>query len=409
MIQSRRYDLDWVRLIAFGILIYFHTAIIFVPYGLPLIQNAVSSEWMDYFVAFSSQFRLALLFLISGVGVAFARRRRDNRAFLAERSKRLLVPFALGLVLVVPLCVYVERLHLGQFSGSFFAFYPNVFTTGLYPAGNLSWHHFWFIAYLYIYCVLGMKLFAWLEGATGQVFLDRVAAYCRGYRIYAFIGLLLLIELPLRAVFPGFRDLIHDWASFSHWFAMFLAGYVLAHRPVILDEITRMRAVSLTGAIASTALYFLLFHRYDAPPLTPADPDILITYPLYCAITMSLAWCCILTCLGYAGRYLRFSNRALVYLNEAVYPLFILHLTTIAILGYWVTPLAWSIGVKYLVITTGTIAICLLIYHFAIRPFSTMRVLFGVKAKTARLKEKPAEPPLGNQNARPAPSSPTNV
>jgi hypothetical protein len=89
MIQSRRYDLDWVRLIAFGILIYFHTAIIFVPYGLPLIQNAVSSEWMDYFVAFSSQFRLALLFLISGVGVAFARRRRDNRAFLAERSKRV--------------------------------------------------------------------------------------------------------------------------------------------------------------------------------------------------------------------------------------------------------------------------------------------------------------------------------
>ncbi len=65
MIRTRRYDLDWLRLIAFGILIYFHTAIIFVPDGLPLVQNAESSEWMHRFVAFSSQFRLALLFMIS--------------------------------------------------------------------------------------------------------------------------------------------------------------------------------------------------------------------------------------------------------------------------------------------------------------------------------------------------------
>jgi glucan biosynthesis protein C len=390
MIQSRRYELDWVRLIAFGILIYFHTAIIFVPGGLPLIQNDLSSEWMDRFVAFSSQFRLALLFMISGVGVAFARRRRTNGAFLAERSRRLLVPLAVGLLLVVPLCVYFERLHLGQFSESFISFYPAVFTTGVYPSGNLSWHHFWFIAYLYLYCLLGTKLFGWLEGKTGQSFLDRVADYCRGFRIYTFIGLLLLIELPLRVFFPGFRDLIHDWASFSHWFAMFLAGYVLAHRPSILDEITRMRTISLLGAVASTALYFTLFYRYDSPPLTPADPLILVKYPLYCAITMSLAWCCILTCLGYAGRYLRFSNRPLVYLNQAVYPLFILHLTVIAMLGYWVTPLAWSVATKYLVITTLTIVICLLIYHFAIRPFDSMRVLFGVKAKAARPTEQRA-------------------
>jgi glucan biosynthesis protein C len=78
---------------------------------------------------------------------------------------------------------------------------------------------------------------------------------------------------------------------------------------------------------------------------------------------------------------LRFSNRALAYLNEAVYPLFILHLSVIAMLGYVVTPLDWSIAAKYLTITTLTIAICLGTYHVAIRPFNVMRLLFGVKAK----------------------------
>jgi glucan biosynthesis protein C len=125
----------------------------------------------------------------------------------------------------------------------------------------------------------------------------------------------------------------------------------------------------------------VIFYDYGNPPLTRDDPDVLTKYPLYCLITMSMAWCCLLSCLGYAGRYLRFSNGALAYLNEAVYPLFILHLTVIAFIAYLVTPLTWSIAAKYFVITTSTIAICLLTYHLMIRPFNFMRFLFGVRPK----------------------------
>jgi len=381
MIQSRRYDLDWLRLIAFGILIYFHSAIIFVPGGLPLIQNDVNSEWMAGLVTFSSQFRLALLFLISGVGVAFARRRRSSREFIVERSQRLLIPLTVGLLLVVPLCVYFERLHRLEFTGSFLSFLPTVFSTGLYPSGNLSWHHFWFIGYLYLFCLLGIRVFTWFESDYGQSFLNRIAVYCVGLRIYHYIALLLVVEVPLRIFFPGFRDLVHDWASFGHWFLVFLAGYVLANRPAVLDEINKMRFVSLIGAVVSTVLYFSIFYKYGQPPLTRDSANLLMLYPLYCVITITLAWCCLLTCLGFAAQHLRFSNRVLAYLNEAVYPLFILHLTVIAMLGYFVTPLDLSIAAKYLLITTSTIAICLASYHLLVRPFNPIRWLFGVKPK----------------------------
>jgi hypothetical protein len=336
---------------------------------------------MDGFVTFSSQFRLALLFLIAGVGVAFARRRRNNRAFIAERSQRLLIPFALGLIIIVPLAVYFERLHLQQFTGSFFAFYPTVFTDGLYPSGNLSWHHFWFIGYLYLFCLIGLRIFSYLEEARGQVFLDKVAGFFRGYRIYGFIAVLLAIELPLRVFFPGFRDLIHDWASFSHWFMIFLVGYTLANRESLLDEITKLRFVSFVGAVVSTIVLFTFFYDYGGINLTRDDPNIVIKYLGYCVTSMTLVWCCLLTCLGYAGKYLRFSNPVLAYLNEAVFPLFILHLTVIVILGYLITPLAWSITEKYLVITSATVFICLGIYHVVIRPSNLMRMLFGVKQK----------------------------
>ena len=49
--NERRYDLDWLRLIAFGVLIYFHAAIFFIAGGLPLIQNQALSPGLELFQA----------------------------------------------------------------------------------------------------------------------------------------------------------------------------------------------------------------------------------------------------------------------------------------------------------------------------------------------------------------------
>jgi glucan biosynthesis protein C len=379
MITSRRYDLDWLRIIAFTVLVYFHTAIIFIPGGLPLIQNAETSTGLVWFVEISQQFRLALLFFISGVGVGFARRRRTPPEFIKERSRRLLIPMIIGILAIVPPMVYTEKLFLGQFSGNFFQFYPEFFTDGVYPAGNLSWHHFWFIAYLYLFCLLGMTLFDRLADETNRL-TKTITRRGRGAGIYSFILHLFVVEISLRAFFPGFRDLIHDWASFSHWFLIFIAGYVVANDEKMLDNAERLRGVSLTIAVLSTTLLFALFYD-DGFRFDPNDENIIIKYLGFCAFRMTMVWTCILTCLGFAGRYLRVSSPMLSYLNEAVYPLFILHLTVITVLGYFVVE--WNIDLwpKYLFITTATIVIILAIYHFLIRPYAAMRLAFGVKPK----------------------------
>lgn len=379
MISSRRYDLDWLRIIAFGILIYFHTAIFFVPGGLPMIQNAETSPTLAVFVEISSQFRLSLLFFISGVGVAFARRRRSNKQFIAERSKRLLIPLAVAVLLIVPPMVYLEKLFLGDYTGSFIEFYPLFFTQGVYPTGNLSWHHLWFIVYLYLFCLIGVKVFHWME-TTGQERMQNWVQQAQGLGIYRFVLPLFVVELLLRAVFPGARDLIHDWASFSHWLLIFLAGYVVANNAAILDNAAKLSSHSITIAIVATLSMYALFGGFSITPDFD-DPLLLPKYVLFCALRMVMVWASLLTCLGLAAKYLRFNHPALGYLNEAVYPLFILHLTVITALGYWVVDLSWSLPAKYLFITSLTATVVLLSYHYAIRPFNGMRLLFGVKPK----------------------------
>ena len=386
MTNARRYDLDWLRIIAFAILVYFHAAIVFVPGGLPLIQNHETSPVLEWLVDFLHQFRLALLFLVSGVGVGFSLKRRSRLRFVAERSVRLLIPLLVGIVFIVPPMVYAEKVFLGAFSGTFFEFYGCVFSSGVYPEGNLSWHHLWFVLYLYLFCLLGLPWFLRLADRTDQLtirLLDLFSTGASRLGVYAFVIPLFVVELALRWAFPGFRDLIHDWASFFHWFLIFLAGYMVANHQFLLARITRLRYVSLALAALSTGLLFAGFYGAEGLRLNPDDDRIFIKYILYCAIRMTLVWSCLLTCLGFASHYLRFSNRVLTYLNEAVYPLFILHLTVTIVLSYFVVSWDLNLWAKYLLVTTATIFIILALYHCLIRPWNMMRWLFGVKARTS--------------------------
>ena len=377
MISSRRYDLDWVRIIAFGILIYFHTAIIFIPQGLPLIRNAEYSLVLQYFVNISSQFRLSLLFFISGVGVHFARRRRSTIEFIKERMLRLGLPLIFGILVLVPPMVYTEKLFLNEYSGSYFGFYSQFFTQGVYPKGNLSWHHFWFLAYLLLFCLISIRLFIWLEN-NEQYHLKKLLNHLSGFGIFLPLLPLWAVELFIRPAFPGFRDLIHDWASFTHWLIIFVCGYAIANRESLLDFTQSIRWLCFGIASCSTALILFFFNDMDFG-VAMSDPYVVHKYMIYAPLKVTMIWSTILFCLGMAGHYCQRPSATLQYLNEAVYPLFILHLPVTVILGYWVVPYDWGVWPKYLLISNITVLVVLVFYHFAIKPFNVMRLLFGMR------------------------------
>ncbi|MBT8102886.1 MAG: acyltransferase [Gammaproteobacteria bacterium] len=381
-INERRADLDWLRVIAFGLLIYFHAAIAFVPGGIPMIQNAETSTFLQVMIGFLHEFRLALLFLISGVGVSFALRHRDRSQFMRDRAVRLLVPLVFGVLVIVPPMIFLEKRFIGDFSGSFAGFYPMFFTEGVYPAGNLSWHHYWFIAYLFLFCILGWPIFSHFKGSAGRKQLGHWSQrFSRGARLYYAIVPLAVVEIALRAWFPGFPDLIHDWANFSHWLIIFIAGFLLASSRPLLDRTQALRSHSLALALVATAALFAQFWSPEEGGFTPLDngqTDIR-TYVWFCVLRVSNVWFWLLTCLGYAGRYLQRPGRLLTYLNGAVYPLFCLHLTIIVALEYVIVPLDWSILSKFLAITTGTVALSIGGYELFSRRISWMRPLLGLK------------------------------
>jgi glucan biosynthesis protein C len=99
MLKDRRYDIDWLRVLAIGLLVIYHIAIGFQPWGvfIGFIQNDAPLEWIWAFMALLNVWRIPLLFFVSGMGVYFAIQRRSWKALLLERSKRILVPYVFGM------------------------------------------------------------------------------------------------------------------------------------------------------------------------------------------------------------------------------------------------------------------------------------------------------------------------
>jgi peptidoglycan/LPS O-acetylase OafA/YrhL len=381
-VLDRRYDLDWLRVIAFGLLIYFHTAIAFVPGGIPVIQNDATSQVLVAAVAFLQEFRLALLFLVSGAGVCFALRRRTNRQFVNERSSRLLKPLGFGISLLVPVMVFYEKLFIGAFDGSLFEFYERLLVDGVYPQGNLSWHHFWFLAYLYLYCLIGLPIFRKLREPKRIARLQALAV--RGLNLYLPMVPLILIEISLRWLFPGFRDLIHDWASFSVWLFVFIAGFAFASSETLLNHTQKLRRISLAIAVTATAAMFAFYWDPNRPHFTPVDAAGHVCpwqYLLFSGVKAVNMWAWLMAILGYAGVYLNRSGRAIRYLNDAVFPLFCVHLPLIVVLGYYTVPLDLGLWSKFALITTLTTMLGLASYQLLVRPGAWLAPWLGGRNK----------------------------
>lgn len=376
---QRRYDLDWLRVIAILILLYYHVGMIYVSWGWH-IKHEQSSRLLEIVMVFLHQWRMPLLFTISGIGTYFALGFRSARQYSWERTKRLFFPVLFGMLVIVPPQIYLERLFRGENVGSYLHYYPRVYQFIPYPAGDFSWHHLWFVVYLFFYSLLFLPIFLYFRQSFGQKLIDRFAAFAAkpGGILYLLIPLL-LVQWVLRPIFPQeTHALTDDWANFAFNAFFFVFGYFLGDQPQIWESLLRQRRIYLSATLlAMLAMYVVYF--------TPAEKWMLPNLPLgfryWWLVTMTLAWFSVVTSLAYGYKYLNRSHPWLKVLNEGIYPFYILHQTVIIIIGYQVLQWHWGIWLGFFFVSTASMLTCVGIYGLVIRPFDGMRFLFGMKGK----------------------------
>lgn len=389
----RLYYLDWLRVIAIVGVFLFHAV---HPFDLNdwHIKNAELSMTVTVILGLLFPWGMPFFFLIAGTGSWFALRRRSGRQYVGERVSRLLIPYITGAILLWPIMVYFQWRHLlerGLWSGSYLDFVL-IHRAGFSPMwfGEIGFH-LWFLGFLFCFSVLGLPLFLWLKGASGQAWLARLAGLCshRG-GILVFILPLLLVRLLLQPFVPQ----EHDWADFFSLMALFVCGFILYAHEGFARAIRRDWPILLVSAIVTSAGWaYLALTTENFEIEAPARS---VRQLLIWAFITANAWCWSTFMLFVGMRFLDFTNKWLAYAQEAVLPFFLLHQPVIIVIAYFVVQ--WDAGIfpKLVTVVVSSFLVTLALYEFVIRRVGFVRTVFGMKAPAA-------SPAQGVQMPRPAP------
>lgn len=382
--------LDWLRFLVVLSLAPFHGAISFTGQGVvyvydPSVRDAIlhgtSPDAGPYafrlLVLFLDNWFMHLLFFISGIGVSMALQKRNPRAFINERANRLLLPALFGVLTVIAAQSWLRAINFGRFNGNFFAFYPHFFNGIRISAsshGNFEWGHLWFLVYLFVFSVLGLPLF--IRSKNWPPFSDsRLSSWMSiGGRILypaLWIGML---EAVFRPGWPGFQNLINDWANFTVYLSFFIFGYVAGLDRGLLEAIEKRKTIALAAGIT---LFVIRIEMLRTLQISDGYSLLNITTQFIRGVT---AFCLVLAAIGFGKRYLNRGGKALALARDNSFPLYIMHFlplsaATLLLIG---TPLPmmarWAIAV---IASWVSVAI----FTEIARRIPPLRSLFGIRKK----------------------------
>jgi hypothetical protein len=343
--MNRRYDIDWLRVIAIGLLLIYHIAIGFQPWGIMIgfITNEQSwpSLWLP--MAMLNIWRIPFLFFVSGMGVYFAMQQRGWKDLLKERALRIFLPYVFGTFFLFPLSVMMWQYY--NHFGVSYAFNPG---------------HLWFLGNIFCYVVVLSPLLYSLRRHEQGPFAQGLKKLFSHPSALLLITFLFVIEAWVVKPNPYERYAM-TWHGFSLGFLAFLSGFclVLVGQP-FWNMLLRWRWLFPVLAVAGFVVRVVMS----------------VKVPVYLLVAESHAW--IFTCFAFGYRYLNHPGKTLSYLSEAAYPVYILHMLFLYAGSIVLFPLPIAVQLKFILLLVFTAGGCFGAYEI-IKRIKLLRPLFGLK------------------------------
>lgn len=352
-----RADLGWLRVVAIGMVFLIHAAQPFNPWDRWHIVNADRTRVLGEVALFGAPWVMPLFLYLAGAGAWYSLSRRAPGAFLARRVRRIGIPLVVGVLVLVPPQVWLERRAAGAFDGSLFAFYPRFFD-GVYPAGNFSLHHLWFLALLLVVTALALPVLQGWRGPEGRARLTRWSAVLEGRWGLAWM---LAAVAALRAAtwwaFADARYIAWDWSARVLLLPAFLLGAASVASAGVQRAVDRHWRPAAALALAGSLGFALWAWPGDLLTRLPA-PRSAYGASLW-ALYGVTSWSWVVALAGAAHRYLRRDEARAHALAQGVYPFYLLHQPVIVAVAAVVVPLGHGVAWKVLVVWTVALAISL--------------------------------------------------
>ena len=355
---ERKYYIDNLRWLAILLLFPFHAAQIWS--GGEYSGFYIWSHTDAVLYAFSTvvyPWYMTLLFVIAGISCKYALQKRTYRQFVAERTKKLLVPFCFGVLVLAPVMTFVAEVFFNGYTGSYWQQYELFFTketdlTGYH--GGFTPAHLWFLLYLLVISLEAHEVIRLQNKNQPKLKVDGEPYVC-----------LILLFVP---EWLSQYILNIGGKSLGQFMILFLFGYYIFAEERVLQKTEQYRFVSLTFWVLSGSLYTYLYCFIEVRSVWMTG--------LY----MFFGWMGIMTLLGIGRAKLDFHNRISDYLSRASFPVYILHMPVVVVTGFFILRLPVGAAGQFSMIVMLSAVATFIIYGI-VKRVPGLRFFFGITGK----------------------------
>jgi fucose 4-O-acetylase-like acetyltransferase len=361
--MTRHHALDACRAAAMLWGLFFHAAVSFmtIPIGWA-VRDVARSPAVDAFMWISHAFRMPVFFLLAGFFARLIWTKQGPAGFLRHRARRLLLPFVIFLIPILPALGGLWIWGLSKSGEAFPAAAP-----GIRPwRGEPSPGHLWFLYYLILLCA-GLWALVTLASRLPLGRLHRgldvlIAGAVRGHAfplllaiptagtLYFMHGL--EVETPLTFV-PSPKILA--------FYAVFMAsGWWLHRQPALVEGLGRRLWIPALAALAVLLLLGPIVERFVATQEAALRLKALGLSALFTGSLVTLF-------VGLFVRYLSAPRPWVAWLADSSYWSYLVHLPVCVALQVWIADKPWPGLLKYGLVAGGTLAFCLGTYAVAVR------------------------------------------
>ena len=372
---TRHYGMDWLRIGAFALLIFYHVGMFFVHWDWH-VKTADPVETAAIPMLALSPWRLSLLFVVSGFATrAILSRTHRIGAFARERTARLMLPVLAGAFFLIPPQPWIELGVKHGYPSGFLHFWAHDYFRFAMIDGIVvpTWQHLWFVVYLWVYTLLLLALLPLGSRLRLQTLFDRLFGGAGALLVP--IGWFLVARGLIVQNIPSSHALVDDWPSHIVYLPAFLFGVGLAGSEATWAGIRRWW--KLAALIAAFAFVPVAAAELVYPGNTPFPPQFLLPYYCFRSVQGAAA---VIALIGVADRFWNRDHPLRATLTEAVFPFYIIHQTIIVVVGWYLLRFGLPPLAEFLILTPVTAAGCVLFYLLG-RRIAPLRPLIGLKRK----------------------------
>jgi hypothetical protein len=352
-------------------------------------MNSTPSLGLTIFGLFILGWVMPLFFVISGISAYFSLAKRSASQFAKERVQRLVVPFVVGLFIVLPVDAYYHAVSVGDFAGGFVQFMSGPYFIKFFPfspnfsltffAGPDQGIYLWYLFWLFIFSVITVQFFKWLAKEENRNKLSKLYAVCnrRGGILLLAIPIVLvnIAAVPPYFIYPSLFSGYGGW-KIPTYLVFFITAYVIARSPQFEESLEKGRILALILGVLTSFLWIVTLL------IAEADPSGVASHYLSVSTFQALnGWCWVVAILDYGRKHLSFNHRFLGVSNDLVLPFYVLHQSVIVAIAFYVVSLQMIAIEKFLLIAIVSFPIIAALLY-PINKVNVLRFLFGMKVKS---------------------------